>query len=319
MNIAKILKYCPKGTKLYSPVYGDVTLHSIDSVDKKFPILINDIKGNEWLLTEEGHYTEYPNSECVLFPSKDQRDWDEFRLPVKRGDIMMSNVSKRAFIASGGTINGRPQYICGINSCDNFQIVYNNNNTIWTSDFYIPDFYIPASEESKKELFDEMKEAGYKWNADTLELEKIESEFKKGDVLINEEGDLYLLIGKIAKDIGKAAILYANGDFIAEAAFTITSDGLTLAKSSARNKLFSFLIRKGYKYDKEQHKLIKQEFKPFDKVLVRNNTDEKWRINLFSRYDEKDKEYPFICMGNHYRYCTPYKGNEYLLILQYNF
>lgn len=69
----------------------------------------------------------------------------------------------------------------------------------------------------------------------------------------------------------KGAILYANGDFTAEAAFTITSDGFTLAKLSARNKLFSFLIRKGYKYDKVQHNVMKQCFNPFDKVLVRNN------------------------------------------------
>ena len=308
MNIAKILKYCPKGTKLYSPVYGDVTLHSIDSVDKKFPFLINDIKGNEWLLTEEGHYTEYPNSECVLFPSKDQRDWDEFRLPVKRGDIMMSD--GRAFIISdeyaNTTIGAYHKYICGIDVKGKFKVSQSNSRH-WTNSFYIP-----ASEKAKKELFDKMAKAGYRWNTDTLKLEKIESEFKEGDVYINKEGDLYLLICKIAKDIGKAAILYANGDFIAEAAFTITSDGLALAKSSDRNKLFSFLIRKGYKYDKVQHNVKKQYFKPFDRVLVRNNNTDSWKADIYLGYDENNP-FPYICTRTSYSICIPYEDNEYLL------
>ena len=310
MNVAEILKYCPKGTKLYSTVFGEVKLSEIYPNNMIVVIIKDDFKK---VFHKDGSYSEY--GECVLFPSKDQRDWDEFRLPVKRGDIMMSD--GRAFIISdeyaNTTIGAYHKYICGIDIMGKFKVSQPNSHQ-WTNSFYIP-----ASEEAKKELFDKMAEAGYRWNADTLELEKIESKFKEGDVYINKEGDLYLLIGKIAKDIGKAAILYANGDFIAEVTFTITSDGLTLAKSFDRNKLFSFLIRSGYKYDKEQHKLIKQEFKPFDKVLVRNNTDEKWKINLFYRYDEKDNKYPFICMDNHYRYCTPYKGNEYLLVLQYNF
>ena len=48
---------------------------------------------------EEGHYLEdYPGAECVLFPSKEQKDWNEFRLPVKAGDIMMSKDGGRPFI-----------------------------------------------------------------------------------------------------------------------------------------------------------------------------------------------------------------------------
>lgn len=309
MNVAEILKYCPKDTKLYSTVFGEVKFFEIYTDNTIVVIIKDDCKR---VFNKDGSYSVY--GECVLFPAKDQRDWSKFRLPVKKGDIMMSD--GRAFIISDDYedtfIGAYHKYICGIDTTGAFKVSQSDHH--WTNSFYIP-----ASEKAKKELFDKMAKAGYKWNADTLELEKIEPEFKEGEVYINKDGDLYLVVGKIAKDIGKAAILYANGNFIAEIAFTITSDGLTLAKSSDRNKLFSFLIRNGYKYDGKQHKLVKQEFKPFDKVLVRNNTDDKWRINLFSRYDEKDKEYPFICMDNHYRYCTPYKGNEYLLVLQYNF
>lgn len=304
MNVAELLKYCPKGTKLYSTVFGEVKFSEVYP-DSMIAVLITD--NCKRTFRKDGSYYEY--GECVLFPSKNQRDWEEFRLPVKRGDIMMSN--SRAFIISdeyADTIMGKyHRYICGIDAFGDFVVSQSNHH--WTNSFYIP-----ASEEAKKVLFDKMKEAGYRWNADTLKLEKIEPEFKEGDVYINKEGDLYLLVGKIAKDIGKAAILYSDGNFIAEAACALPVEGLTLATPSDKNKLFSFINRKGYKYDKKQYKLIKQEFKPFDKVLVRNDVDQNWTISQFSYYSENDEKYPFICINNFfYSYCIPYNGNEYLL------
>ena len=303
MNIAKILKYCPKGTKLYSTVFGEVKFSEVYPNNTIVVIIKDDFKR---VFNKDGSYSEY--GECVLFPAKDQKDWSKFRLPVKKGDIMMSD--GRAFIISddyADTVMGAyHKYICGIDAMGKFKVSQSNRNH-WTNSFYIP-----ASEEAKKELFDKMAEAGYKWNADTLELEKIEPEFKEGEIYINKDGDIYLVVGKIAKDIGKAAILYANGDFIAEAAFTITSDGFALAKSSARNKLFSFLIRRGYKYDKVQHNIMKQCFKPFDRVLVRNNNTDSWKADIYLGYDENNP-FPYICTRTSYSICIPYGDNEYLL------
>ena len=225
MNIAEILKYCPKGTKLYSPIFGDVVFDEVCSETNKYPIKIQDYAGFHHAVTEHGYYLyNIPNSECVLFPSKTQRDWNKFRLPIKKGDIMMNYDGNCPFIAIGELYeNISPKYICGINSSGEF-IKYPGKGG-WTTDFYIP-----ASEEAKKELFDKMEEAGYKWNADTLKLE----------------------------------------------------------------------------LNKNNIKPIKQKFKPFDKVLVRNESNEKWSINLFSYYDEEDKYYPYVCLSNHYKECIPY-------------
>lgn len=303
MNVAEILKYCPKGTKLYSTVFGEVKFFEIYTTDNTIVVIIKD--DCKRVFNKDGSYSKY--GECVLFPAKNQKDWSKFRLPVKKGDIMMSD--GRAFIISDDYadtfIGAYHKYICGIDTTGAFKVSQSDHH--WTNSFYIP-----ASEEAKKELFDKMKDAGYRWNANTLELEKIEPEFKEGDVYINKEGDLYLVVGKIAKDIGKAAILYANGDFTAEAAFTITSDGLTLAKSSARNKLFSFLIRRGYKYDKVQHNIMKQCFTPFDRVLVRNNNTDSWKADIYLGYDENNP-FPYICTRTSYSICIPYGDNEYLL------
>lgn len=287
MNIAEILKHCPKGTKLYSLVHGEVTLEEVKSVGK-YPIKIALNNKLSTYYSKDGLFF-LGAGDCILFPSKEQRDWNKFRLPVKRGDIMMT-MDKRAFIANGKIDNdGCPCVYCGINLFHDFTIGIAING--WTSSFYIP-----ASEEAKKELFDKMKAAGYKWNADTLELEKIKPKFKEGDILINKNTN--------------TLFLYSNNTFIDG---NVPDSSLELASEEDRNKFYSFINKLGYKYDKEQHKLTKQTFKPFDKVLVRNATNEKWSINLFSYYDEENKIFPYVCLDGKYHHCVPYGGNEYLV------
>lgn len=288
MDIAAILKYCPEGTKLYSPAYGKVNFIEVTSpltIKIKLSKLFDD---NIKYFFNNGSIN-IVDGECMLFPSKEQRDWDKFRLPVKRGDIMMNIEGECPFIVTGEMDGIAPKYICGINSLGRFQS--NLFNRGWTSDFYIP-----ASEEAKKELFDKMKEAGYKWNADTLELEKIKPKFKEGDILINKNTN--------------TLFLYSSNTFID---CNVPDSSLELASEEDRNKFYSFINKVGYKYDKEQHKLTKQTFKPFDKVLVRNATNEKWSINLFSYYDEENKIFPYVCLDGKYHHCIPYGGNEYLV------
>lgn len=301
MNIAEILKYCPEGTKLYSTVFGKVELYKVykGKIVIKIPYILP--------LFLDGKYKK--DGECVLFPSKDQRDWAKFRLPVKRGDIMMFD--NKAFIISdeyANVSNGAfHKYICGIDA-DN-RLFINPSNAAWTSKFYIP-----ASEKAKKELFDKMAEAGYKWNADTLELEKIEPMFKEGDVIIDRNGDIILVSKAKGSKIISNAVLYTDDSFtIYDDAITYFNSDIRLASITERNKFYSSLVRKGYKYDKEQHLLIKQEFKPFDKVLVRDKDTEPWKADIYLGYDEEDKCYRYKCTRMNYRFCIPYEGNEYLL------
>ena len=302
MNIAEILKYCPKGTKLYSTVFGEVKFSKINPDNM---IVINIKDDGPRVFHKNGSYSEY--GECVLFPSKDQRDWKKFRLHVKRGDIMMKADGTIPFIASGEFYKDiLPKYICGVDITGHFSTgIYS-----WTSEFYIP-----ASEEAKKELFDKMVEAGYKWNADTLELETIESKFKEGDVVIDDQGNL-CLVSKIRNDdfITITAALYTNKILNVYTSNTVTRSIqlVSIASITDRNTLYSALVREGYKYDKEQHLLIKQEFKPFDKVLARDTEDEPWKADIYLDYDE-GSSFPYICTGDAHNICIPYEGNEYLL------
>ena len=76
IDLTKILKNCPKGTKFYSPVWGEV---SFDKIHKRevYTIGIDTISGYKYL-TKEGYYINADGVECILFPSKDQRIWSKF-------------------------------------------------------------------------------------------------------------------------------------------------------------------------------------------------------------------------------------------------
>ena len=310
MNIAEILKYCPKGTKLYSLVNGKVTLGNVESTNQ-YPIRVFTNNGGTEYFTKDGLLdANYPNGECVLFPSIDQRDWSKFRIPVKKGDIMMKYDGSCTFIAMGELYRGiSPKYICGINSLGEFE--KSSGGEDWTTGFYIP-----ASEEAKKELFNKMEKAGYRWNADTLKLEKIESQFKEGDVVVDKYGNL-CLVSKVESPITivAIAILYTDGDlkiYNNSSAYRLSKE-ITLASIKDRNKFYSTLVREGYIYDKEQHKFVRQEFKPFDKVLVKNNSENPWKPDIYLNYIE-DIYSHYRCTSGYYRLCIPYEGNEYLLV-----
>lgn len=72
MDIAKILKDVPKGTKLYSPAFGDVILEEIRQ--DYIRVRTNNIKREFY---SDGRY--YANGECMLFPSRENRDWNTFK------------------------------------------------------------------------------------------------------------------------------------------------------------------------------------------------------------------------------------------------
>lgn len=81
INLCEILRECPKGTKLYSPLYGEVTFIEIKHNSKcDFPIEVLDEGKTSKTFMFDGKYESF-NKECLLFPSKDQRDWSKWECP----------------------------------------------------------------------------------------------------------------------------------------------------------------------------------------------------------------------------------------------
>ena len=80
LNLVEILKDCPKGTKLYSTVFGEVELEKINNDENdKYPIFIRLHDNTIDDVAKDGRYIGIYDGECVLFPSKDQRDWSKFK------------------------------------------------------------------------------------------------------------------------------------------------------------------------------------------------------------------------------------------------
>ena len=84
LNLVEILKDCPEGTKLYSPIIGEVEFKRIKYCD--YPIVTCSKNGNRILsFTKEGLF--FSEGECImLFPSEDQRDWSKFKIKKPKFD-----------------------------------------------------------------------------------------------------------------------------------------------------------------------------------------------------------------------------------------
>ena len=81
IDLTNILKDCPTGTKLYSSVHGEVEFERIETT---FGHLYVVIRLRDLLLERinlNGKLYNSYNGECILFPSKDQRDWSKFVAP----------------------------------------------------------------------------------------------------------------------------------------------------------------------------------------------------------------------------------------------
>ena len=92
IDLTKILKHCPKGTKLYSTIVGEVEFKYIRN-DEDYLIITQ--KGfYNYNFTKEGFYYADEGEECLLFPSKDQRDWSKFTAPWYKKEKFDPNTLK---------------------------------------------------------------------------------------------------------------------------------------------------------------------------------------------------------------------------------
>ena len=81
IDLKKILKHCPRGTRLYSTTFGYVNFKMLIP-SSEYPIIVyckEEI--NEKSFTADGKFMKNYDAECTLFPSKDQRDWSKFSAP----------------------------------------------------------------------------------------------------------------------------------------------------------------------------------------------------------------------------------------------
>lgn len=274
MNIAEILEDCPKGTELYSPLCGKCYFDRLNYGT----IICKKRNAQEITFTSEGYYMlpVFEDAECMLFPSKENRDWDTFQRPFQNGDIV-------------STVNG--MWI-GIvkrkvgNAYETYTTMY-DGATIYNDSTFC--FERLAPEPEKQKLFDTIKKNGYKWNPETKTLEKlIKPKFKVGDRIKHsrvESGNIYTVVDT-------------------------KGSSYTVNKNNEKHN-FGIDFEVQDDWELVPNKFDISTLKPFKKVLVRDTNGQVWTADFFSHILNSNSglRTVFVCLGHCAYKCIPYNDD----------
>lgn len=312
-DITAILKDKPKGTKLYSPIFGNLRYENLVPDLGEFTVVTSDNTFAKHSFRSDSKYNRH-GEPLMLLPSKEMRDWSKFAW--KKGDVLVNNNSDTHIIFKGfsksdyTTFEGK--HWISVNKKRYVSYLKMQN---------VQDYHIEDNTESAQTYINTIEEKlGGKLNMETLEIEK--TEFKDGDIAYADYGHkqaVFIVSGKINLSEGYNSLvaLDLRGldlDMGYMSFFKEDLYKLRLATDEEKQQLFKALAKKGKVWIPEKKQIVdlkpKVELKPFDKVLVRDSKASKWRANLFSH---KNIDEPYYCVWASWNYCIPYEGNEHLL------
>ena len=166
INIAEILRDMPKGTKLYSPMFGECNLKEVFTSDwETYPIVVLLASADTSVgFTKNGHYvTGFEDAECLLFPSDRMRCWGKF---FKRGDIVYNPHSQMYAVFECWANDDYTEFNTTIN--------YYKDHTFGKEEVCDTDCFVKANDEQKT-LFIAETEMYYggKYNPETLQVEPV--------------------------------------------------------------------------------------------------------------------------------------------------
>lgn len=143
--------------------------------------------------------------------------------------------------------------------------------------------------------------------------------WQKGDILVNEN-NAHIIFEKFTDDTYTTFIgrHYLNKNYknYVPGRYTCVTQHFHIEESNAAQiYIYNIEEKIGGKLDLKTLEIEKPkcEFKPFDKVLVRQRETEEWRANIFSYIDKTDEYLDHVCVNGRWEFCIPYEGNESLL------
>lgn len=327
INVLEVLESKPNGTKLWCVLFGKCFLDGID-INNIRPIRIGIEKGDTFKLTANAKLgVKYIDGDCLLYPSKEMRDWSRFAW--KKGDILISSDGGTEVIFDKWYDDTYTSFYCKhyLNSEDETKFVYYEEFICTTERYAIEDkdkaqIYIGIIEER----------LGGKLNCETLEIEKTMPELYDGDIAFADYGnrqDMFIVTGRTSSYDGYTSFISLDLNHMTLSLGCKTSFfkkdfcELRLATEEEKIKLFDALAKEGKRWNAENKQIEdlpkKYEFKPFDKVLVRDYLEDKWMPNFFSCYDGTS-EYKYGCIAGNSdnvvfsKYCIPYNEETAKLI-----
>lgn len=316
INIAEILKDKPQGTKLYADAFGELSIEEICTEDELGIILLSSV-GDRLFFYNDGRFNL--QGEPILVPSKEMRNWNKFSW--KKGDVLVTengaaHIIFEKFTDDTYTIFAGKYYYCK-NGAKGYTYLRFSDNAI------TEEFTLETEDAAKTYISFIEKRLGGKLNRETLEIEKAQPEFKDGDI-IKMTWDKYSAIvifceySNFGKGLDSHVFFNIKTKIIEYNihGHTLQDMILRFATEEEKQQLFDALAKKGKAWDAEKKMIVdlkpKVEFKPFDKVVVRDKEDLVWFADLFSHIDKENNR--FACVGNFWNVCLPYNEETAKLI-----
>ena len=339
MNIAEILKQLPEGTKLYSPIFGEVEFKKVSK-----------IKVNNIVHTSIDIYRKHPNTgslcidsfypdgkynengECMLFPAKD-KSWENFQIPFIHGDIIIMTEPSgenripniAVFKDYEGESSSNPMRIyCQFDAHGKFlpyEMSVGINQPVWRR----------ANAQEITGFIKEMHEAGYQF-VDNKVVKLATPKFKVGDIITNNkltfridfiDDKHYVEMGnstsyKLAiseQDRWKIKVIipkFKVGDTIVWHA----SSGPGVEIKEIKNNRYILDNDCSIGFDEQNcYKIVKFDrttLKPYDKVLVKHFEDGCWVPTLVSYVNSSGVVYT-LDSNDGLEQVIPYEGHEHLI------
>ena len=276
INIAELLKNCPKGMELDCTTWDSIVFEEIDGDNI---VIFRKSGGSKVYLTRYGELNTI-DGKCIIFP-KGKTTWEGFVPPCKFKD---GDVVAVTMIPEGIWIGIFKQYNepsfeshCCLSTTGAFRSKGFKNHSLIGIRF--------ATEEEKAKLFDAIKNNGYKWNEETKTLEKL-PRFKTGN-RIKRKGvaDIYAI--EIA-NAGQLIYTFKGGNC----------------------QSVEFVDRE---YELVSDKFDITTLVPFEsRVLVRSSMDGLWKPAVFGFRNGYNDNAFYIVGGSCWKQCIPYLNNEHL-------
>lgn len=324
LNIAEILKDKPEGTKLWTDVFGSVTLYVVTDACDAFQVK-HHIK-EPWFDKEGKLYRE---GVLCIYPSNSMRDWSKFAW--KKGDVLVSNDSTTEVIFKGWKDDTYTLFggAYALTTHKDGKVEYGSDSLIFETCNYKG---IEVEDAAQCYINYIEKRLGGKLNLETLEIEKPKPEFKDGDIVFVESHMLGIntssMIAIFRKDeeIDKykfsPALCESNehDTYLREDSVVLSPSGIKIfrpATDSEKQQLFDALAKEIKAWDAEKKQIVNLEPKwtpkTFDRVITRDFDDGVWSANIFSHMNSQG-EYVSIGCVEGYAYCLPYNEETAKLI-----
>lgn len=314
IDIYEILKGMPDGTPLYTPLCGNVEFTSVVADKNKSEAIWTENKNGELSFNKNGKWME--GGEVLLYPSKEMRDWSKF---FKKGDVLefVGDEKLQGTCTFEKYEDETKTRFLGRFVKEKEVLNPNRSATLRTAD------WVKSDDPAGYIRFVEERLCG-KLNLETLEIEKPAFEIGKLYVFDeqDEDGDVTVIGELIGKD--ESTLTFGTQyeieteKFVVNQAFDLNISLHKELREATEDE--TFLFREAYAQwqEKEKKAMAQPDFKPFDKVLVRDGKGYEWLPAFFVRDRGEGTNYRYKVLplrkGNSSEYscCIPFEGNEHL-------